>query len=393
MSAPPRPTAAMRHKLHSYLLQRVVPPEHAQAPAPPKHLMLEPSDPSPRRGWRPASGKRESVGGGVRTAAGCLRTEATNPSPLALELRARRPASAVTRRAAVVVPLPTEAPAAGDATTRADTQLVAIAAAARARVEGVIWNTSVPREHPAASRARSLCAMASDEYERELLRALRTSAASLSAATLRVASARAATAASALDEGGAPPPPSTQSTQPTHSKAEPLRAEFQRHMTPSLTAWRRVLEQSGALLHAALAAQALTEDAILHHHAHPPTIVDGLASSSGGAAGGGTVVDAYACLAPGMGCAASAHHGAEGAQHGVAPQPPRPNSPVGVVTQADLASLRALLSNEMAWVVGRSHAPVRRPRRASNARLHACASMQAPQCMRLERPPAACAPI
>ena len=293
MSSAPLALAAHRHKLHSFLVQGAT----VEPPPPAKHVLLQADafhQHAGPRGLRPASGRRETVGGGFahQSVAGHLYTNALPPSEFALDLQARRPASA--RRSLGSTTLTAEA--AGEPLSRTDLQLVAIAAAARQRIESVIWTTPVSKEHPSAARACTLCAMATDEYERELLQALRTGASSMAAASLRQATVRGA----ARDEGEAAPLP----------KPEPLRAEVNRHMAPSMSAWRRAVEVSGAVLHAALAAQEIS-----------------------------TEISTEATSAVGQ------------------PWPPesqRPNSPVGP-SEADVASLRALLEHEAGWVVARAY--------------------------------------
>ena len=206
--------------------------------------------------------------------------------------------------------------------SRTDVQLVAIAAAARQRIESVIWTTPVSKEHPSAARACTLCAMATDEYERELLQALRTGAASMAAASLRLATARAA----ARDEGEAAPLP----------KPEPLRAEVNRHMATSMSAWRRAVEASGAVLHAALAAQEISTEISTE-----ATSAVGLPWPPAQQARGPSGVSSW-------------EQSRDQSRDQSREQSQRPNSPVGP-SEADVASLRALLVHEAGWVVARAY--------------------------------------
>ena len=124
-----------------------------------------------------------------------------------------------------------------------DAKVVQIAALARERIEGVIFSTArVPRDHPSAYRARTLCNLAADEYERGLLDALQAAA---RAAEVVRPSASASRPGSAGSLG---------------IRRSPGRASSEAVLRDLLDSWQKRLEQSGAILQAAFAAQALSED-------------------------------------------------------------------------------------------------------------------------------------
>lgn len=216
--ASPRPLALMSTPYASYLLHG-----SDKAGAPPSVLALNQQAPLRRGGWRPASAKRSSAGGGARSQFGCLRTDASAATvpQFMQEMHAdthksSRPQSA--REAPTLALAPREG-GTPPSTGEPDAIWARLAATARLRLEAVIFApAAVGMDHPSAYRAKTLCSLASDEYERELLRVLRFSS----------------------DTGHG------------DSGGELLRR--------CLASWRGHLEKSGAILQAALAAQSLAAE-------------------------------------------------------------------------------------------------------------------------------------
>ena len=229
-----------------------------------------------RRGWRPASARRVSAGGGVfrgTAAHGFLRTEHERAPPPFVEQLASRdsPRKPPTSRRAA----PLLVTNSGVASEQQDIAWLRIATLARRRIEDILFaSANIPDHEPQAARdAKALCSVAADPYERELRHTL-------------------AAAASA-------------------ARQQPAADAALKVLRLHLDAWRRRVEESGVILRAGLAVQALATAAATTSSA---------AASESEAAGGSP---ASLCPAPASSALAK-------------------------------ASEHALLANEVSWVLERS---------------------------------------
>jgi hypothetical protein len=186
-----------------------------------------------RRGWRPASARREAVGGGARTSHhGLLRTDAMHSPRLAqYDLSPRAPQARRVRappKVRVAPSLTRVAPSDHD-----EVQCSQVASQARERAEEVLFaSAGLPGDEQIAPDVRAVCEYALGEYERELQVALRECV----AAQTRLAATRVGV--------------------PAHAQLHTLSLESTTAvLRQHLDAWRQRIEQSGTLLQAALVAQ------------------------------------------------------------------------------------------------------------------------------------------